>query len=74
MAERKRPHVEGLFTDLDLNGSVPPQVVPGLGRWAPADVPSTRQKARWRWLILLVLLAALAAIVAMEAFMYKQLL
>lgn len=35
-----------VFTDLDLNGAVPPRAQPRIGEWGPVRVPSTRGK-KW---------------------------
>ena len=65
--------VEGLNTNLDLNGAVSPRVRPRVGVWAPADVPTTGQKRRQRWLATLVFVAAVLAITAFGFFAYLQL-
>lgn len=54
--------MDGLNSNLNLNGDVVPSVIPGLGEWAPAGVPSTRSKKRMRWLMPLFLLLALTAV------------
>lgn len=41
--------MEGLNSDLDLNGGASPRVRPRLGEWGPDDVPTTRSKRRGRW-------------------------
>lgn len=65
--------VEGLNTDLDLNGSASPRVRPRVGEWAPADVPSTRQKRNQRWWTLVAATAVLVAVVAFGYFAYLML-
>lgn len=65
--------VEGLNTDLDLNGSASPRVRPRVGEWAPADVPSTRSKRRQRWWTITVATIALVAVVAFGYFAYLTL-
>ncbi len=66
--------MEGLNSNLNLNGDAAPSVIPGLGEWSPADVPSTRQKKRMRWLILLYLVLALAAVIGFLAWAYSMLI
>ncbi|RXW33599.1 hypothetical protein C1706_02285 [Propioniciclava flava] len=59
--------VEGLNSDLDLNGDVSPRVMPVVGEWGPADVPSTRSKQRqWK----LVIVAAVVALIVVTLFGY----
>lgn len=50
--------MEGLNSKLNLNAGAPPRVWPKLGEWGPAEVPSTRQKKRMRWLVGLGFFAA----------------
>ena len=68
----KRPKTppEGLFTDLDLTGDATPSATPGLSRWAPTDVPSTRTKRRWRWLMPVLLLVAVLVVAGAEVGLY----
>lgn len=54
--------MDGLNSNLDLNGDAPPTVVPGLGEWGPQGVPSTRAKRRMRWLTVGALVLVLAAV------------
>ena len=65
--------MEGLNSNLNLNGPVPPRVRPRLGEWGPAGVPTTRQKKRQRWWAVLLALVALAVVVAFGYFAYLQL-
>ncbi len=65
--------VEGLNTDLDLNGSVSPRVKPRVGEWAPVDVPSTGAKRRARWWTIAVAVLILAAVVGFGYFAYLML-
>lgn len=65
--------VEGLNSDLDLNGAVSARVKPRVGDWAPADVPSTRRKRWQRWLVLLVCVLVLAAVLGFGAFAWMTL-
>lgn len=62
--------VEGLNTNLDLNGAVSPRVRPRVGVWAPADVPTTGQKRRQRWWTITVVTVVLAAVVGFGYFAY----
>lgn len=54
--------MDGLNSNLDLNGRALPGVVPGLGEWGPTGVPSTRAKKRARFVVVAVLLAATTAV------------
>ncbi len=55
--------VEGLNSNLDLNGAAPPTVVPALGEWGPSSVPSTRSKRWLRWKTVGALVLALTVVV-----------
>ena len=65
--------MEGLNSNLDLNGSVSARVKPRVGEWAPSDVPSTRRKQWQRWLSILAAVLAVAAVVGFGYFAYLQL-
>lgn len=65
--------VEGLNTDLDLNGASSPRVRPRVGEWAPADVPSTRAKRNQRWWTITVSTLVLAAVIGFGYFAYLML-
>lgn len=65
--------MEGLNSDLNLNGPVSPRVVPGLGEWGPANVPSTRAKKRQRWLVIGLTVLAVGLVVALEALLWGPL-
>ncbi|MDO5535149.1 MAG: hypothetical protein Q4F65_10920 [Propionibacteriaceae bacterium] len=56
--------MEGLNTDLDLNGTTSPRVRPHVGEWPPADVPTTRRKRALRWWTIAATVVALVAVVA----------
>ncbi len=56
--------MDGLNSNLNLNGDASPGVIPALGEWAPKDVPSTRAKKRLRWKVIALFVVALAAVVA----------
>lgn len=65
--------MDGLNSDLDLNGAAPPGVVPALGEWGPEGVPSTRAKRRQRWIVLAVLVLALTAVIVLGWALYPAL-
>ena len=66
--------VEGLNSNLNLNGRVSPRVMPRIGEWAPDDVPSTRGKRRMRWIVLGLLLAVTTALVLLGWYAYRVLM
>mgnify|MGYP000847622520 CR=1 FL=1 len=66
--------MEGLTSNLNLNGPVSPRVMPRVGEWAPTDVPSTRQKKRQRWWAILAAVVALAAVVGFGYFAWRTLM
>lgn len=57
--------MDGLNSDLNLNAGASPSVIPGLGEWGPSGVPSTKSKKRMRWLIVVFLVLAIAAVTAL---------
>lgn len=63
----ERPRV---FTDLDLNGTVPARALPGIGEWGPTDIVSTRAKRRARWLVVVAVLVAAGAVIGMGALVF----
>ena len=65
--------MEGLNTDLDLNGATSPRVRPRVGEWPPADVPTTRQKRHLRWCTITAASVALVSVVAFGYFAYLML-
>lgn len=65
--------MDGLNSNLNLNGRVSPRVMPNMGEWGPEGVPTTRKKKRARWLTLLVAVLVLAAVIAFGAYAYLQL-
>jgi len=65
--------VDGLNSNLNLNGDVAPGVIPGLGEWSPQNVPGTRAKKRLRWLVVLFLVLAVAAVSALMAWLWTML-
>lgn len=65
--------MEGLNSNLNLNGRVPARTVPGLGEWAPENVPSTRSKRRMRWIVVGLLVLLVGIIVGLEAALWGTL-
>lgn len=65
--------MEGLNTDLDLNGAASPRVKPLVGEWAPADVPTTRRKRHQRWWTIAAAVVAITAVVAFGYLAYRVL-
>lgn len=51
-----------LWSNLNLNGTVPARVRPNIGEWGPQRLPSTKQKKRGRWLAPVIFTLALAVI------------
>lgn len=65
--------MEGLNSDLNLNGDVSPRVTPIVGEWGPVGVPTTRDKRRqWRLTILAVIVVAIV-VTAFGYYAYLQL-
>lgn len=62
--------MEGLNSNLNLNGTVPPRVRPRVGDFAPRDVPSTRRKRRQRWWTIALALVVLAVLVGVGYYAY----
>lgn len=65
--------MEGLNSNLNLNGPVSPRVMPQIGEWGPAGVPSTRSKKRQRWIVVGLLVLVLACVVTLEFVMWGPL-
>ena len=65
--------MDGLNSNLNLSGDAAPGVSPGLGEWAPENVPSTRSKKRLRWLIVVYLVLAIAVVSALMAWLWTML-
>lgn len=65
--------MEGLNSNLNLNGPVPPRVMPGLGEWGPQAVPTTRSKRRQRWLVVGLVALLVVLVVALEAVLWQTL-
>lgn len=62
-----------IFSDLNLNGSVPPRVRPALGDWGPEQVPSTKLKKRVRRLVPVAFAVALLVVFLFGWYVYYQL-
>lgn len=56
--------MEGLNSNLDLNGQASPRVQPRIGEWGPVGAPTTGEKRllRWRIVTYLVLVTAVIAL------------
>lgn len=65
--------MEGLNSDLNLNGDVSPRVKPIVGEWGPIGVPSTRDKQRQWKLTIAATLIAVAVVAAFGYYAYLQL-
>lgn len=65
--------MEGLNSNLNLNGPVSPRVMPAIGEWGPAGVPSTRSKRRQRWIVVGLAVLALGLVVLLEALLWQPL-
>ena len=65
--------VEGLNSNLNLNGDASPRVRPRVGEWRPADVPTTRSKRHLRVWTIVAATAVLTVLVAFGTFAYFQL-
>ena len=65
--------MEGLNSDLNLNGDVSPRVKPIVGEWGPIGVPSTRDKQRQWKLTIAATLIAVAVVAACGYYAYLQL-
>lgn len=65
--------VEGLNSNLNLNGDASPRVRPRVGEWAPADVPTTRRKRHQRVWTIVVAVLVLTVVVGFGTFAYFQL-
>lgn len=65
--------MEGLNSNLNLNGRTPPRALPGLGEWGPEGVPSTRSKRRQRWIVAGLGVVVLAVVVLLEALLWQPL-
>ncbi|OYO12586.1 hypothetical protein BI335_14405 [Enemella evansiae] len=51
-----------MFSDLNLNGTVPARIRPNIGAWGPTDLPTTKPKKRWRWIIPLLFVIAIIVV------------
>lgn len=57
-----------LFSDLDLNGTVPSPGRPGIGEWGPDRLPSTQRKQRIRWMTPIAFVVVLLALVGLAIY------
>lgn len=62
-----------LLSNLNLNGSTPLRVQPGVGEWGPAGVPSTRSKQLMRVWVVLAFVVALTVLSLLGYHFYKVL-
>ncbi len=65
--------MDGLNSNLNLNGDAAPSVIPGLGEWSPTGVPSTRAKKRLRWRVVLYLVLAATAVTLLGWWLWTML-
>ena len=65
--------MDGLNSNLNLNGDAAPSVIPGLGEWSPTGIPSTRAKKRLRWLVVLYLVLAATAVTLLGWWLWTML-
>ncbi|WP_052462466.1 hypothetical protein [Nigerium massiliense] len=65
--------MDGLDSDLDLNGQASPRVLPQIGEWGATGVPTTSAKLRQVWLTVIVLVAVVVALVCLGFFAWTQL-
>ncbi len=62
--------MDGLNSNLNLNGPVSPRVMPGLGEWGPVGVPTTRAKKRQRWVVIGLVVLLFAVVVVAEVLLW----
>ncbi len=62
-----------VFTDLDLNGSVPVRAQPRIGEWGPVGVPSTRYKKIWRILVSVAFVVAATGLFGLGYYVFTVL-
>lgn len=65
--------MEGLNSNLNLNGPVSPRVMPQIGEWGPEGVPATRSKRRQRWIVVGLLVLLVGLVVGLEAVLWQSL-
>ncbi|MDR1214070.1 MAG: hypothetical protein LBK54_08335 [Propionibacteriaceae bacterium] len=63
-----------IWTDLSLHDRTPVRAQPEVGEWGPLRVVTTRAKRRWRWLTVIVALAAAAALFTVGRLIYSLLM
>lgn len=66
-ASRRRSRI---WSNLNLNGTVPARVRPSIGEWGPTGLPSTKQKKRGRWLAPVVFTVALVVLTLVGFFFW----
>ena len=59
-----------IFTNLNLNGTTPLRVQPGVGEWGPSSVQPTRRKrlTRWMWIAAFVVVLTVMFILGYIAY------
>ncbi len=65
--------MDGLNSNLNLNGPVSPRVMPVIGEWGPDGVPTTRSKKRMRWIVLALVVLVVAVVTALEIALWQVL-
>lgn len=65
--------MDGLNSNLNLDGASSPRVRPRVSELGPREVPTTAQKRRQRWLTIAVLVLVLAALIGFGTFAWLQL-
>lgn len=60
-AQQQKPPSK-IFSNLNLNGPVPARARPNIGDWGPTDLPTTKQKKRWRWLAPVLFVVAIIVV------------
>lgn len=61
-----------LWSDLNLNGTVPARVRPNIGEWGPVRLPSTKHKKRARWVVPVCFGLAIVVVVLTGWFFWLQ--
>lgn len=65
--------MDGLNSNLNLNGQVTPRVRPAMSAYGPLGVPTTRKKKRARWWTIALAVVVVAAVSAFGYYAYLQL-
>lgn len=66
-----RTRLARIWSNLNLNGSVPARVRPTIGEWGPIGLPSTKQKKRGRWIAPVAFVVMLCALVLLGWFFWQ---